>query len=316
MQLTDEIEQIIAEKSQVYRAIKEVLRNTYFKGFTDEKLEAPELQRDIEDHTFRRYEKTLTYYIPWIARVFDLSDKELIEVGCGTGSSTAAFASFVKQIYAYEVSEISVSAARGRMQAMGFNNVSILHSEPENLLETLKSNHQNGVSIILLFAVLEHMTVQERLSTLKDLWDLLLPGGILVVAETPNRLTYFDYHTSRLPFFHFLPLDLAIEYYEKSPREQFRLSMDHHRKNETLADVKTALIRWGNAISYHEFEVVLGSNLKDLLIADGDAEEMRFLYPPTMEEKLLKKYFLAKEIEQPLAFTNRILNLIFQKAAV
>ena len=81
----------------------------------------------------------------------------------------------------------------------------------------------------------------------------------------------------------------------------------------TVADAKTALIRWGNAVSYHEFEIVLGSNLKNLLVADGDSEEMKNLYPLSTEEKLLQQYFIEAKIDQPLAFTNQIFNLIFQK---
>jgi len=309
MALADDIEKFRLEHHRFHVEIEKALRETYFKdyfkGINEQLVETEELRNGIKDLVFRRYERTLTHYIPWVSRVFDLSDKEIIEIGCG--------AHFAKHIYAYEVSESSTLAAQTRMQIMGINNFSIIQSSPESLLKTLKSNHYSGVSAVLLFAVLEHMTIQERLETLKEAWDLLLPDGVLIVAETPNRLTYFDYHTSWLPFFHFLPLELAIKYYEKSPRYLFKLAVENQLELGDFGDARDTLIRWGNAVSFHEFEMVFGSNLESLLIADGDAEEMRSLYPQSTEEKLLQQYFIEKNINQPLAFTNQIFNLIFQK---
>jgi S-adenosylmethionine-dependent methyltransferase len=308
-----DIEKVCDEHTKFHVEIEKILRQTYYKGIDKQLCETEELKNDIKDHVFRRYERTLIYYIPWITKVFDLSDKEITEIGCGTGSRAAAFSHFTKHIYAYEVSESSVLAARARMQIMGINNVSIIQSAPDDLLETLKSNHSSGVSVILLFTVMEHMTIQERLKTLKEAWDLLLPGGTLIVAETPNRLTYFDYHTSQLPFFHLLPLELAVKYYENSSRNQFKLAIKKQLESGTVADAKNALIRWGNAVSYHEFGIALGSNLKDLLVTDGDSEEMRNLYPLSTEEKLLQQYFIEAKIDRLLTFTNQIFNLIFQK---
>lgn len=313
MTLAKDIEKFRLEHPKFRVEIEQALRETYYKGIDEQLFETEEVKNDIKDHVFRRYEGTLTQYIPWVTKVLDLSDKAIVEIGCGTGSSTAAFAHFAKHIYAYEVSESSVLAAKARIQIMGIDNVSIIQSEPDDLLETLKSNHRSGVSVVLLFAVLEHMTVQERLRTLKEAWDLLLPNGILIVAETPNRLTYFDHHTSWLPFFHFLPLDLAVEYYERSPREMVKLGLKHHRDKLGGNTAEEALTRMGTAVSFHEFEIALGSNLRDLLVADGDAEEMRSLYPVSTEEKLLQQYFIEKNIDQPLAFTNQIFNLIFRR---
>jgi hypothetical protein len=179
------------------------------------------------------------------------------------------------------------------------------------------------------------MTISERMKTLSEVWKLLKPGGILIIAETPNRLTYYDHHTSWLPFFHFLPLELAIQYYERSPRSEFKSrlqwSIDYDRslsnriwgstkrtykallQKEVIYFPQMDLIRQGTSVSYHEFEIAFGSNLKDLLVADGDAPEMRSLSPFSVEEKLLRQYFTETKIDQPLAFTNRVLHLIFRK---
>ena len=53
---------------------------------------------------------------------------------------------------------------------------------------------------VLYFAALEHMTQEERLQSLAEAWSILPAGGLLAIIETPNRLWFFDHHTSRLPF--------------------------------------------------------------------------------------------------------------------
>ena len=292
--------------------LEKILRETYYKESKPEYLETEEFKNDLQDHVFRRYERTYKHYIPWIEKVVNLRDRELIEIGCGTGSSTAAFASIVKQIYAYEISELSVAAARARMEILGISNASIVRASPTRLLETLQQNHRAGVAAILLFAVLEHMTISERIETLKIAWDLLLPGGILIVAETPNRLTYRDFHTSWLPFFHMLPLELAVQYCDRSPRYNFKSAMAKCASHQ-MPDRIEALTRWGNGVSFHEFEIAFETDLDDLIVADGDAEEMRSLYPITREEELLQQYFLEAKVLQARSFSNAILNLIFQK---
>ncbi|MGA7937849.1 MAG: hypothetical protein WCA35_30145, partial [Kovacikia sp.] len=158
MTLADDIEKFRLEHPKFHVEIEKALRETYFKDcfkeINEQLVETEELRNGIKDLVFRRYERTLIYYIPWVSRVFDLSDKEIVEIGCGTGCSTAAFAHFAKHIHAYEVSELSTLAAQARMQIMEINNVSIIQSDPESLLKTLKSNPCLGVSAVLLFVVL------------------------------------------------------------------------------------------------------------------------------------------------------------------
>jgi S-adenosylmethionine-dependent methyltransferase len=309
----DDLNQYRFDDLQLRQEMEKALRETYYNKVDEKLLKTPELNRDIEDHVFQRYHTTLFHYVNWVRKVFNLEGKDIVEIGCGTGSSTAAFAHFCKHIYAYEIVESSLLAAKKRMEIMGINNVDIIAVNPSNSLETIKKNHQDGVGVILLFAVLEHMTIAERLETLRETWNLLAPEGILIVAETPNRLTYYDHHTSWLHFFHMLPEDLAIEYYQKSPRADFKHSINKTIEESKISGGKEKIIRWGNGVSFHEFEIALKSDLDNLIIADGDDEEMRSIYPMTEQEELLRNYFVKQKIEQPLTFTNSVLNFILQK---
>ena len=45
-------------------------------------------------------------------------------------------------------------------------------------------------SVFLLFAVLEHMTEEERIETLSGLWQTLGPDNYIFIGNTPNRLSY------------------------------------------------------------------------------------------------------------------------------
>ncbi len=298
---------------QSLREMNDVLKKTYFKYVDEESLNQPEFKQDIEDHLFKRYHNTLFNYVPWIMACFDLTNKNIVEIGCGTGSSTAAFARFANHIYAYEIASESLLAARERMRIMGVDNVDIREVTPENILSKIKADNPLGVDVIILFAVLEHMKINERLETLKDCWKLLKPNGILIIAETPNRLTYYDAHTSWLPFFHMLPEDLGIEYYQKSPRNNFKQAISRSIKDAGIDGGKETLIRWGNGVSFHEFEIAIESDLNDLIINDGNAKEMRAIYPVSPTEELLKSYFEQAQVNQPLTFTHEILNFILQK---
>ena len=44
------------------------------------------------------------------------------------------------------------------------------------------------VDVFLLYAVLEHLTVAERLAVLRLAREVVKPDGAIVVCETPNRL--------------------------------------------------------------------------------------------------------------------------------
>ena len=108
--------------------------------------------------------------------------------------------------------------------------------------------------LVLFFATLEHMTHPERLATMPFVWSSLLRrGALLGVLDTPNRLWFFDHHTSTLPFYHWLPDDVAIDYARYSPRENLKQDFLQSRRDDA-----ERLARWGRGISFHDFELWLG----------------------------------------------------------
>src|SRR5690606_19591831 len=150
-----------------------------------------------------------------------------------------------------------------------------------------------------------------RLETLSTCWRLLKPGGVLVVADTPNRLVYINYHTSYLPFFDMLPDELACHYLRRSPRAGFRDSMIKalERSREHATDV---LDRWGRGVSYHEFEQALG-DLSGLVVGDGFDPIILNVKPLAFEEELLARFMLHHGVEAPIGFARRSIDVILRK---
>ena len=105
---------------------------------------------------------------------------------------------------------------------------------------------------VIFFACLEHMTINERMASLKNTWEMLDMGGFLVIIETPNRLWYFDKHTSNLLFFHSLANELTFRYSCFSPRENFR-----ELYNEYDTDSKIHFLRRGRGLNFHEIEIAI-----------------------------------------------------------
>ncbi|MDW7773272.1 MAG: class I SAM-dependent methyltransferase [Desulfobulbaceae bacterium] len=293
-------------------AIEQALLETYFSSYDRGSLLTDAGKIDIENNVFKRYNHALRHVAPWLSRTIELSGKNVLEIGCGTGSSTAALAHYVQKIEGYDIHSLAVQGARKRMEIMGLTNARLHIIDEDALITRIVKDAGNKYDIILLFAVLEHQTVIERHNTLTACWDLLAEDGIMAVIDTPNILHYFDLHTSKLPFLHMLPGRLYARYAVHSPRPVFARSFsDEMQKSESQLDLQIS--RWGRGASYHDFELALGKDYKNLLVAEGFEPEILDWFACTPEEEILRWYVQHKEFDIPLGFTRCVLNLIFKK---
>ena len=226
--------------------------------------------QEIDSHAFGRHDDTIQLFLPWVWQVFPLDGKKVVEIGCGTGSTAAAFAPYVHSVVGYDIEPKYADAAVDRLRIQGINNVEIVCEPPQQINEVIRSRHRaEQADILLLFAVLEHQTIRERLDTLRMAREIVRDGGIIVIGETPNRLTYIDRHTSLLPFFNQLPPSLRALYYDRSPRASF---VDSVRSfigaDRTEEEIEEYFIRWGDAVSFHEFELTI-ENIHGRILTDG-----------------------------------------------
>lgn len=252
--------------------------------------EIKSINNTIKNESYIRFEYFISTLTPWIHRHFDLEDADVLEIGCGAGSTTSAIAIMAKHVHAYDIQQSSVLMTRRRAEILHQKNISANLGYPDSNLV---------VDVILLCAVLEHMEICERLKMLQHCWKLLRKGGIMVIADTPNRLAVWDNHTTKLPFFNVLPDELAILYACKSPREDFKEAISQSE------DKKHELYWWGRGLSYHEFELTVND---PNIIGDGYDPEFS---PPNINETQLRDILLELGIHQ--GYSRNDLNLIFKK---
>jgi S-adenosylmethionine-dependent methyltransferase len=152
------------------------------------------------------------------------------------------------------------------------------------------------------------MTTEERIDSLKQAWDALKYKGHLIVVEAPNRLWVEDTHTSELPFFQWLPDDLAYLYSIKSNKQSFN---SKYLDNEYLH--MQQFLRRGRGVSFHEFELAF-ENLNELQILSS---LNRLVFSKglinTFIYKKIYKMYISKFVEHHKAFTEEYLDLIIVK---
>jgi 2-polyprenyl-3-methyl-5-hydroxy-6-metoxy-1,4-benzoquinol methylase len=224
------------------------LKNNYFAELPEAYLSTDRGKKDLEDHLFRRLDAARNRIIPWLDQARSLRGSSILEIGCGTGCSTVALAEQGAKVTAIDVDEQSLIVAGDRCRAHGLD-VTFVHANATEVQE-LFSGH--AFDWIIFDAALEHMVIKERLCAMRATWKMLSNGGLWSVIETPNRLWYYDSHTSLLPFHMWLPDELAFEYSRFSPRENYRELYRSYSE-----DSKLHFLRRGRGVSFHEFDLAM-----------------------------------------------------------
>ena len=226
--------------------IEKSIKDYLYKGKSDCPKEIYE--EELKEQVYKRLETDRARVVPWLDNAKSLNNSSILEIGCGTGSSTVALAEQGAKVVGIDIDKSGLTIAEERCKLYG------LEVEFKNLNAIDLPNAFEGCrfDFIIYFACLEHMTIAERLTSLEKTWGMLSTGGLLVIVETPNRLWYFDGHTSILPFFHWLPNELAFKYSCFSPREAYR---DWYKDYNVSSEEK--FLRRGRGVSFHEFAVAI-----------------------------------------------------------
>jgi 2-polyprenyl-3-methyl-5-hydroxy-6-metoxy-1,4-benzoquinol methylase len=262
-------------------------------------------QADLRDHLTGRLASFRSVVVPWIHATIPLRGKRILEIGAGTGASTVALAEQGASVFAIDVSEGALAVGRDRCQlyqldaTFAAGNAAAL----EGLFEEIEFD------CIVYFAVLEHMTWQERFASLSAAWKRLRSGQHLIIIETPNRLWHTDTHTSGEPFFHWLSDDVAHDYSRYTRRDIYNRTF-----TGPITDAgRTLLARWGRGASYHEFALSLNMRPEDLPVVSHLAafrkQGFASLQPRSRYETLLRR--LAPDIHP--AFLGSYIDVILKK---
>jgi 2-polyprenyl-3-methyl-5-hydroxy-6-metoxy-1,4-benzoquinol methylase len=236
--------------------LEDALRKKYFTrpiwgdaGVSAGYLDTEIGRSDLADHMQGRLEHFRTLFIPWLNQARPLRGARILEIGCGTGSSTVALAEQGAVVTAIDLDESSLEVAKTRLRAYELD----ADLQIANATETADRFSSSEFDFIIFFAALEHMTHAERMQAMSVTWRMLRSGGLWALTETPNRLWYFDSHTSWLPFFMWLPDELAFAYSRYSPRQPLSLAFRAYSEPQMLS-----FLRHGRGVSFHEFEFTLG----------------------------------------------------------
>lgn len=227
-----------------------VLRQALLDGFLPaERAGTPEGRADLENHLHARLAHDRRYVVPWLDSIRPLQGLRILEIGCGTGSSTVALAEQGAAVAGLDLDAAGLRIAEQRLRLYDLP-AELFLGNAESLPAELSAR---TFDVVVFYASLEHMLYAERIAALRRAWELLPAGGLLAVIEAPNRLWYYDHHTSHLNFFFWLPEELAVPYAQFSPRAS--LCAEVAGGGAAAAE---RLQRAGRGVSYHELELALG----------------------------------------------------------
>lgn len=246
--------------------------------------------------------------LPWLQRKGGLADRVIVQVGLTTDALTQALLARSRHVHCFG-SYSSMGGYDGtELCSVGYNNCTV----HERSFADAQSSGLGKVDGVLLPSVLEHLTLDECICILRTGWSILRPGGWLCVVDTPNRLCVVDHHTSLLPFFSMLPPKVRIAYARRSLRPEFANAFTPSR-NMKEGDECASLVRWGNGISYHEFELALGDDVHHHITASGFESEINELIGLTDEDVLIGQMLDRYAPQVHRAFSRRALYLVLQK---
>ena len=142
----------------------------------------------------------------------ELSQRRLLDFGCGSGASTLVLARLfpdATEIVGVELLPDYIELAEHRAAFHGL----------EKRLRFLPSNKPTDLpsgighfDYIFLSAVYEHLLPNERRMLLPILWRHLKPLGVIFLNQTPFRWFPIETHTTGLPFINYLPARMAVLY--------------------------------------------------------------------------------------------------------
>jgi 2-polyprenyl-3-methyl-5-hydroxy-6-metoxy-1,4-benzoquinol methylase len=259
-----------------------------------------------EAYFLDRLGSAIFYRMPWLLSLGrDLSKMNVLELGCGRGLKaipwSRLFGSYVGVDLDFEVINFARRAAAATKRLN-------LQFHASNAVEAARDPKRFGIvgriEMVVLYAVMEHLTPAERKLVLGLCQEVLQDGGMLLIAETPNRLIPHDSHSTHLHFFQTLPPEIALEYAKRSPRPGIA---------DALIGGEEALYRFGQGVSYHEFELWMARRDGKLpaIVSDGWSHWPICDEPLRRDELWLNEYLDAHGPLAPSAFARYWLDAVF-----
>ena len=136
-----------------------------------------------------------------VTRDYFRPDMEVLEFGCGTGSTAIAHASYVRHIHAIDISSKMIEIAQGKADAANIDNVTFEQSTIEEL-----SDSDESLDAVLVLSIL-HL-LEDKEAVIARIYRMLKPGGIFVSSTIclGNTMRFLKVIVPIGKFFNLIPM--------------------------------------------------------------------------------------------------------------
>lgn len=110
-----------------------------------------------------------------VTREYFTPDSEVLELGCGTGSTAILHAPHVKHIQAIDISSKMIEIAKGKAEAEGIGNVTFTRSP----IDTFEAPPES-FDVVLGLSILHLLPDKE--AVIAGVHEMLRPGGVFVTS--------------------------------------------------------------------------------------------------------------------------------------
>jgi hypothetical protein len=286
--------------------IDEDVREKFFeiyKPLRDEQLEAYEL---------RRIASAIFHYRPLLSRLLrPTQDKIVVEIGSGLGWKALCWADLFASYTGIEIDPYRGQQSVAVLQRFGKSNSRVIAGNAEAIFREPRRYGIERIDLLVLYAVLEHLTIPERRSILELASNVVCRGGHVLIAESPNRLCRSDSHSFQLPFSEWIPVELLSEYAARSTREDLKTILDASPPDRRLE----TLYRIGRGLSFHEFACFWPKFSEVAVLNDGYCTELLNLEPFRRDEWDLLSYCIDNQVDVHRMFTRYWVEGLFGKCA-
>ena len=268
----------------------------------------------LEPYHLFRVATAIYYYRPILARMLaPTRSKHVVEIGCGHGWKALAWADQFASYTGIELLADHAAEAENYLKQFGDTNARVIVGNVTDILTDPTGHGIESIDLLVLYAVIEHLTIPERREIIQLARDVYNRGGAVLIAESPNRLCRMDLHSWHLPFVEWLPPELLAEYAPRSPRAELASELAAAPPDRRLV----TLDRIGRGVSYHDFECFWDTEPVGALslLNDGYSLELLNLNPPMREETDLLTFREDNAFAFPRLFTRYWLEGLFQRTA-
>ncbi|MCZ4279245.1 class I SAM-dependent methyltransferase [Kiloniella laminariae] len=128
-------------------------------------------------------------------------EMDVLEIGCGTGTTALSHASFVKHIRATDISSGMLTIARDKAKAQNINNVTFEQSDIDQL--TVPDQSLDAVLALSLLHLVEN-----KEEVISRVYKMLKPGGYFITSTVclGDKMKYFKFIAPIGKFFGLMPL--------------------------------------------------------------------------------------------------------------